>query len=245
MTEKHETFVRIPVRFVDGAWVTESGRRLTASDGTVADFVVRQDAMSELWPKRVVHEHEYVQFLEQGGALRIALRVRQPDELRGALLKHLVPFGDMFGQVEWGSVKGWHSTEARFFEIKLGEPTEGQLDVFPDFSGGLMVGVRGWRIEDIAPSLFELPEAVSERQPLSLNHAYTLLSEIYEIHRASHTGSIYQTVFYRGEGGRWYPLDLLREIGIALSKGIALPSEEMANEFWSSVNPLKIEEIGK
>lgn len=47
----------------------------------------------------------------------------------------------------------------------------------------------------------------------SLNHACTLLSERYEGHRISHTVNVYKHVFYQeagSEGGRWYPLDQLR-----------------------------------
>lgn len=195
----------IPVHFVDGAWVTESGRRLTASNGTSAEFVMPKDEASKLWPKRIVHARECAQFLEHGVALRIALRVRQLDELKGALIKHLISPRDMFGKVEWGKVQGWHSTEAHFFEIALGEPSKDQKEEFPDFTGGLLIGVRGMDVYEVTPSPFDLPEGISERKPQTLNHAYTILSEIYEIHRASHTGSIYQTVFYQGEDKRWQP----------------------------------------
>lgn len=234
MPDDLKTFVRIPVHFADGAWVTESGRSLTASNGTRAEFIMAEDAASELWPQHVLHARECVQFLEKGASLRIALRVRQLDELKGALIKHLIPPRNMFGKVEWGKVQGWHSTEAHFFEIALGDPSEDQKEDFPDFSGGLLIGVRGMDVDDVTPSPFDLPEGISDRKPQTLNHAYTILSEIYEIHRSSHTGSIYQTVFYQGEDKRWYPLGLLKEFAIAKARGISAPDERFANEFWSS-----------
>jgi hypothetical protein len=44
----------------------------------------------------------------------------------------------------------------------------------------------------------------------SLNHAYSLISERYEPHRASHTGNVFQKVFYKSEEGIWRPLESLR-----------------------------------
>lgn len=56
-----------------------------------------------------------------------------------------------------------------------------------------------------------LPEAVQVKvTPKSLNHAYTLLSERIELDRMSHTGNVYQLIFYKESDGKWYPLDKLR-----------------------------------
>lgn len=235
MTEEYETLVRIPVHFVDGAWVTETGRRLTASDGTTAEFVLSKNALLDLCQEPEVHPRKSCQFLDQGATLRIALRVRQPDELTEALMNILIAPEDMLQNVEWGTVKGWHSTEAHFVEIDLGEPTNEQRETAPNFAGGLLVKLRGDFISEITPSTFNLPDGISETKPRTLNHAYTILSELYETHRASHTGSIYQTVFYQGEDERWYPLGHLKELGNTKANGALVPSEKFAEEFWSSV----------
>jgi len=59
-------------------------------------------------------------------------------------------------------------------------------------------------------------ELVSKPTAISLNHAFTMLSEQYESHRLSHTGSAYTRVFYKEADGRWYPLSDLRE-GVLIS----------------------------
>jgi len=48
-------------------------------------------------------------------------------------------------------------------------------------------------------------------QARSLNHAYSLISERYEPHRASHTGNVFQKVFRRSADGTWEPLEALRK----------------------------------
>lgn len=234
MNDEFETFVRIPVHFENGAWVTETGRSLIAANGTTAEFVMPTGAVKKLWPERDICVLECAQFLNQGAALRIAIRVRHRDELKDALLKHLISPIDMMGRVEWGTVQGWHSTEAHFIEVVLGDPTTPQKEKFPDFSGGLMVKVRGTAIEEVIPSRFNLPEGISDKKPLSLNHAYTILSEIYEVHRASHTGSIYQTIFYQGADDCWYPLGLLKKVGLELERDGHKNTENLVSEFWRS-----------
>ena len=56
-----------------------------------------------------------------------------------------------------------------------------------------------------------MPDGFDEPTAISLNHAFTLLSERYETQRISHTGSAYSRVFYQEADGRWYPLADLRE----------------------------------
>lgn len=45
---------------------------------------------------------------------------------------------------------------------------------------------------------------------MSVNHAYTLLSEHFEKNRRSHTGSVFKLVYYRSENC-WMPLEKLRK----------------------------------
>ena len=46
----------------------------------------------------------------------------------------------------------------------------------------------------------------------SLNYAFTRLSEQYEPWRISHTGNIYDRIFYKENNEKWYPIDLLRNV---------------------------------
>src|SRR3546814_19856302 len=55
-----------------------------------------------------------------------------------------------------------------------------------------------------------MPEGFKEKSAISLNHAFTLLSQKYETHRISNTGNVYTRIFYQERNGRWYPLKDLR-----------------------------------
>lgn len=231
MTDTFDTFLRIPVSFKNDAWVTPTGRKLTAVEGTTAELVLPAEASSKLWPQREVPTRKLCQFLAPGAPLMFALQVRQHEPLTGTLLKHLIPPHAMRGKVEWGSVKGWHSTEAHFIQITLGASTEKQKKKAPGFIGGLLVEVRDKAIKVMDVSPFMLPGGVSDKKPSSLNHAFTILSEVYEIHRAAHTGSIYETVFYKGSDDRWYPLGHLRKLGGSDIGKTSLAQEETADLF--------------
>ena len=50
---------------------------------------------------------------------------------------------------------------------------------------------------------------LNNREAFSLNQAYTLISQKYEKHRGSHTGNVFNKVFYQ-EGDDYYPLETLR-----------------------------------
>lgn len=48
------------------------------------------------------------------------------------------------------------------------------------------------------------------KEALSLNHAYTLLSEEIETYRRSHTSNVFERVYFHKDNS-WYPLQVLRE----------------------------------
>jgi len=54
------------------------------------------------------------------------------------------------------------------------------------------------------------PEEFEMESAQSLNHAFTKLSERFETHRLSHTGSVYSRVFYKESDSHWYPLEELK-----------------------------------
>lgn len=46
---------------------------------------------------------------------------------------------------------------------------------------------------------------------ISLNNAFTIISEKFETSRKSHTGNVFDKCFYKSENGKWYPINKLRE----------------------------------
>jgi hypothetical protein len=60
-----------------------------------------------------------------------------------------------------------------------------------------------------------LPEGITDEEVDSLDYAFILLSEKFEPWRRSHTGNIYERIFYQEESGIWHPLNVLRNAAIA------------------------------
>ena len=89
-----------------------------------------------------------------------------------------------------------------------------------------------WRAREPAPPAppdsIELPAGVASEGAISLNHAFTLLSEVYEPWRKAHTGSVYERFYYLESDGKWYPLALLRDAGIAQQE------QKIAKDLWAS-----------
>lgn len=50
---------------------------------------------------------------------------------------------------------------------------------------------------------------LNNQEAISLNHAYTLISQKYETKRKSHTGNVFD-LCYVEKGDKWVPLDMLR-----------------------------------
>jgi hypothetical protein len=48
-----------------------------------------------------------------------------------------------------------------------------------------------------------------KKEATSLNHAFTLISEVFEPSRKAHTGNVFRRGYYE-EAGRWQPLEFLR-----------------------------------
>jgi len=88
---------------------------------------------------------------------------------------------------------------------------------------------RGVEAVGVRSTTVVLPEKISEEPIVSLNHAYTVLSEAFEYWRKSHTGNIYERVFYRERNDRWYALDTLR------NKALQKQEQDIARELWEGL----------
>lgn len=77
--------------------------------------------------------------------------------------------------------------------------------------GGLWLNLKGLDDCEIKSGPVKMLNHPEMNNAISLNHAYTLLSEKIESHRISHTGNIYKRCYYKEKNGKWYPLKLLRD----------------------------------
>jgi len=83
-----------------------------------------------------------------------------------------------------------------FFQITLKEP--------------LLLLLRGTKKSELKNCKCSIP-SIPDAEAVSLNHAYTLLSEKFETTRRSHTGNVYKKVFFKAKDTVWRPISALRD----------------------------------
>ena len=72
----------------------------------------------------------------------------------------------------------------------------------------LSMVLRGTKKSMLCSCKCQLPFLNIEAE--SINHVYTLLSTHFEKSRRSHSGNVFQKIYYSNQNG-WYPLDHLRK----------------------------------
>jgi hypothetical protein len=135
--------------------------------------------------------------------------------ISGDIAKHLLPVADVRAQIGSIASPERFASDACFVEVRLSSATDAQAQHLEFKDGGLWLIFEGAIPKDLRSSTIELPPGVTEKTAIGLNHAFTLLSEIYEPWRKAHTGSVYERFYYQEVDGSWYPLALLRDAWIA------------------------------
>lgn len=193
--------IRVPVKLVDGQWEVVYGGPVRVADGAVGELHLDRTCFSDPDFLKALTGKRMVEVLPAGSELRVALSIRQQV---GELARHIVSEPMRYPT---GSI----SESSRFVSVTLGEATQ------PQRARGLTSGGLRLRLEGMEPRAMEsgtvrLPaaEGVLPHTAVSLNHAFTLLSRVFEPWRKAHTASVYERVFYRESNDTWYPLKTLR-----------------------------------
>ena len=160
--------------------------------------------------KPFAHKYSH-QVLPTGTTLLVALTIKPKSDLSDDLKSHLksrnkFDLGNAF-------YRSGLSADTQFIEITIsGATTQKELK---DVVGGIFLQFDGLEQTGIllAGSL-KLPIKEGDKDVFvdSLNYAFTRLSEQYEPWRLSHTGNIYDRIFYKENNEKWYPIDLLRNV---------------------------------
>lgn len=74
----------------------------------------------------------------------------------------------------------------------------------------LVIKLRGTKKGELQDCRCSIP-ALPDEEPTSINHAYTLLSTFFEPHRRSHTGNVFDKVFFETKSNKWEPLKARRD----------------------------------
>lgn len=226
MRKSDAKLVRIPMRHIDGKWEFELGGNVAAAHGTIAELVVSSAALSDRELVKQLLSETRIRILDQGTSLRMFVVTGERSELSEVQRKVLISWRDVESQFAPGQLDNWSSKPPSLIEIALSEPSERQLRVNSEETGGLWLRLEGTRAIGLISSTITLPAGLSSEPAISLNHAFTILSEIYEPWRKSHTGNVYTRTFYRESDGLWHPLELLRDAQIAEKE------QRIAHDLW-------------
>lgn len=182
--DSSEKRVHLPVRIVNGQvrFLYGKGRKMpTLRDGATGHIVLAaDDLLDEEWKLELTLERR-VDILPEGSRVLLGMRrERIPKEHRVAFY---APEGPMPEEV----------ANLVFVSVKLEKP--------------LVLHLRGTKTAVLEGGDCLIPAL--ELKAFSLNHAYTLLSQILEPARLSHTGNVFKKGLYRDDKG-WHLLDDLR-----------------------------------
>jgi hypothetical protein len=221
--------LRIPVRLVDGTWECAFGGAIPVKNDAEAELLVSPASVSDKSFLEAMEHEDAHKVLDEGTALYICLTIK-PDSPPAPTLEPFLEFEDKIpGGIDTKHLSRWNSGKLAFVEVALGSPTTKQAELFGTTKGGLWLMTKGVVAVGVNSTTVVLPDKISEEPIVSLNHAYTVLSETFEYWRKAHTGNIYKRVFYRERNGRWYALDTLR------NKALQKQEQVIARELWESL----------
>lgn len=220
--------VRLPVRFVEGQWELASGGAVPAVEGAEAEITLLEGDISDAAFLDRYSQRSHIKILPFGTALRACVNVKNEHWPTDELARHLISWNAMRRQIPHGLVENWSSNAYSFVEVFIGPATERQSYTDDMHDGGLWLTIRGNKAEALTASQIRLPDDVSRDHAISLNHAFTLLSEVYEPWRKAHTGNVYDRFLYQEADGLWYPLKLLRDASVAKEE------QKIAYDLWKA-----------
>lgn len=212
--------IRVPVKLVNGQWELLYGGPVRVADGAFGELHLDRSAFDDKDFLKALTQKRRVEVLPEGIELRVALSIHTP--LPG--FEHCLISQRDTPYVDFAKVGGTYY----FVPVWLASPSEMQRRRGVT-SGALTLVLEGMEPRAIESGQVRLPDIPSLGPADSLNHAFTLLSEVFEPWRQAHTGNIYERIFYKETDGLWYPLDALRD------KQLAEAEREVISALWKRV----------
>lgn len=192
--------VTVPVKRVGERWEFFYGGDVPVREGTLGELTLCANQINDERFRQRVSQEFVVKILEEGAPLLFALS----DRSRGGARIGTWP------DIEPSSVP---AGTTRFERVTLGpckpKSVQPELDGIRE-TGGVWLKLKGLERSELTCSTVIMSRGFEPAAATSLNHALTLLSQVYETHRISNTGNVYTRVFYQEKNDRWYPLNDLR-----------------------------------
>lgn len=216
--------VRIPIRVQDGAITyAEKGEMPKLKEGATGTLHVSDDALADTNEHRRFTDGARQMVLPSSASVWMLMRPRPEKEPLDAEQE------DYLQQEQRPPMP--NDKKGVVVRVLLREPLWAQHAGTPDA-----------RVEECLCHLPGRPDVEAD----SLNQAYTRLSEVFEPHRTTHTGSIYTKTFWRDTAeSRWYSLDALRKGEMPTTHDAPerpdlrpwwLNPDGMIGEAWATIN---------
>ncbi|HLJ55176.1 MAG TPA: hypothetical protein VKT77_09050 [Chthonomonadaceae bacterium] len=205
--DKSAERMTIPVRISKGRVTYFYGGpmpRLT--EGAVGDLVLSAHAIEDDEWSHTLRQQIEVEILPADAPLLLAMRFdkiprdlyKHLYEYDSATLRHRFPF-DWQGENEGGLRREYMADAKHWINF-------GFVPIL--LEGPLSLLLRGAKPAELRPARCRIPAL--DDSAISVNHAYTLVSQQFEPDRASHTGNVFDRARFEMDG-RWRRLAELRE----------------------------------
>jgi hypothetical protein len=187
---RYEKRLRIAVRFDGEKLVLLDGRPLPdLCTGAVGELVLRPEAIQNPEDRGRLVQDEAVRILEKGAVVYLGVGPHLVDPEAAGLLRNPQAIGIQ--------------TEYWLVEVHLEQD--------------LHIRIRGDQEAKLVVCKCSIPAL--KREANSINHAFTVVSEVYETGRLSHTGNVFERAYALFRPKFWRPLDDFRIRAIAESLG--------------------------
>jgi hypothetical protein len=181
--------VRIPIKIIDGRVEFLYGGSILdfVKDGSCGDLIIPAFAVKDKEKLKSLNSEKRIELLPTDTRLFVSMKLPERDCGDTAKKEYLEHIRKTYGAPEFHD-----------------------LEVFADFiiKESLKIHLRGTKDAVLEPCKCKIEFLHDEAR--SVNHAYTLLSTEFETQRISHTGNVFQKVYYLNENKSWVSLDELR-----------------------------------
>jgi hypothetical protein len=189
--DRFEKKVVIPVHIKNGKIEFFYGGKLPEfNNDVIGDLVVPAYCVKDQEILKILTLEKDIEILPKDSNLLVRLYIDDKDSFEPEKKGHFKKFRDHFLKTECG------------FKSLMG-------DVFVEIllKGALVLNLKGTKIASLQNCEVSIP--VLEKEAISLNHAYSILSWAYEKSRRAHTGNVFKKIYFKGKD-RWLPLENLR-----------------------------------
>jgi len=210
--------VTVPVKRVGERWEFFYGGDVPVKEGSFAQLTLEAAHITNPQFREHVTRELTVKILEEGTPLLVALSDQVPGQAK-PYWPDLRPLRAPAGTTR---VERVHLGPSRLRSAAAQQDPE-------HLRGGLWLKLKGLERSELLGSTVLMPPGFAQPEAVSLNHAFTLLSQAYETHRISNTGNVYTRFFYQERDGQWHPLDELRMGAQATGE------RQLLNSLWAEV----------